>query len=76
MIDVAEELGFPQQRLPSTGQGSHKPNLGRGGIALPDNYYFPDNDLNVKMKKGEGIAAPVKSNQLKDNSKPKWSDII
>lgn len=76
VIDVAEELGFMQQRLPDTGPGNMKPNRGRGGLQLPSEYYLPDNDLVIPQKKGVGIAAPTKSNQNKTDSKPKWSDII
>lgn len=74
-INVADELGFSQQRLPDIGPGSHKPNLGRGGLSLPSDYYIPENDLIVPHKKGVGIAAPAKTESGKD-SKPKWSDII
>lgn len=75
VIDVAEELGFHNQRMPEIGPGSHKPSLGRGGLHLPSEYYLPDNDLVVPYKVGVGIAAPAKSEPKKD-SKPKWSDII
>jgi hypothetical protein len=75
VIDVSEELGFSQQRLPEVGPGSHKPNLGRGGVALSEKYYLGEPDLKVTEKKGDGIAAPVKKAQPSDTSKPKWSDI-
>lgn len=76
-INVADELGFSQQRLPETGPGLHKPNLGRGGLPLPSDYYLPDNDLVVPQKKGVGTAARVPSDKMKNtDSKPKWSDII
>lgn len=76
-INVADELGFSQQRLPDIGPGSHKPAMGRGGLPLPSDYYLPDNDLIVLQKKGIGVAARVPSDKTKNtDSKPKWSDII
>ena len=75
VINVSEELGFSQQRLPEIGPGLHKPNLGRGGVALSEKYYLGEPDLKVTEKKGEGISAPIKSKEGKDTSKPKWSDM-
>jgi len=77
IVDVSEELGFSQQRLPEIGPGSHKPNLGRGGVALSTEYYFPESasDLKVTEKKGIGIGEKIKSDQKTDTNKPKWSDI-
>lgn len=76
-VDVSEELGFSQPRLPEIGPGSHKPNLGRGGVALSTEYYFSDNDLKVTEKKGQGSITPsAKKNTNTDTSKPKWSDIL
>ncbi len=75
IVDVSEELGFSKQRLPEIGPGLHKPNLGRGGIALSEKYYLGEADLKVNEKKGQGIAAPVTKEKPSDTSKPKWSDI-
>jgi len=74
VINVSEELGFSQQRLPEIGPGSHKPNMGRGGVALSTEYYLPKNDLEVKEKKGSGIGESVKTKKT-DTNKPKWSDM-
>lgn len=75
-VDIAEELGFKQSRLPDIGPGALKPSYGRGGspVPVPDNYYG-ESDLTVPQKKGVGIGTPVKSTLNKD-SKPKWSDVI
>jgi hypothetical protein len=78
MIDVSNELGFSQNRLPEIGPGSHKPQRGRGGLQLPNEYYFPDSDLTVPMKKGEGVGEKVKqekTDKTKDTT-PKWSDVV
>jgi hypothetical protein len=74
VIDVSKELGFSQQRLPEIGPGYHKPNMGRGGVALSNEYYIKESDLKVKEKKGQGISAPPSTGK-KDPDKPKWSDI-
>jgi len=78
ILNVSEELGFSQQSLPEIGPGSHKPNLGRGGVALSNDYYFPEStsDLKVKEKKGTGIGEVEKTKKNTDTNKPKWSDII
>ena len=75
VINVSEELGFSQQRLPEIGPGLHKPNMGRGGVALSNEYYFPEADMKVKEKKGQGIGEVVRSKKNADSSKPKWSDV-
>lgn len=75
VVNVSEELGFSQQRVPVIGPGSHKPNMGRGGVALSNDYYFPETDLTVKEKKGKGIGEMI-STRKKDADKPKWSDIL
>ena len=74
VINVSEELGFPQQRLPEIGPGSHKPNMGRGGVALSDKYYFGEPELKINEKKGCGIGESVKAKKT-DTNKPKWSDV-
>jgi hypothetical protein len=75
VINVSEELGFSQQRLPEIGPGGHKPNMGRGGVALTSKYYLGEADLTVKEKKGSGIGESIKQNKNTDSTKPKWSDM-
>jgi hypothetical protein len=75
-VDVSEELGFTKQRLPEVGPGMHKPNMGRGGVALTNEYYFPESDLKVTEKKGEGIGEQVKQKKTTDTNKPKWSEVV
>lgn len=75
VIDMSDELGFTQQRLPEVGPGLHKPNMGRGGVALSDEYYLGEADLKVTEKKGQGIGASIKQSKNSDSTKPKWSDL-
>jgi hypothetical protein len=72
-LDVAEALGFNKTRVAEIGVGSHKPNMGRGGVPMPDSMYVID-ELNVKTKKGIGIGESIKQN--KNTEKTSWSDII
>ena len=74
VINVSEELGFSQQRLPEIGPGSHKPKLGRGGVALRDESYY-GLEIDVKQKKGMGVAAPTTKSPSKSTEKPRWSDV-
>ena len=78
VINTSEELGFSQQRLPDIGPGNLKPNQGRGGLSLPNEYYFPKSDLAVPTKKGTGIGEKVKSEKDKktDTATPKWSEVM
>ena len=81
IINVAEELGFGNNRIPDVGPGSHKPNRGRGGVPLTnqDEYYDVVNDLkDLKMKKGLGIGAQEKEKKAEKpgTEKPKWSEIV
>ena len=55
-ISVSEELGFPQHSLPEIGPGSHKPNLGRGGLSLPSEYYFLMMILKFQLKRVKELA--------------------
>jgi len=75
-INVAEELGFHKNRMPDIGPGCHKPNMGRGGLALASEYYIPENDLKVPQKKGTGLADSPRERKPGDQSKPKWSEMI
>ena len=78
-VDVAEELGFKQSRLPEIGPGSHKPKMGRGGVPIPDNYYG-ESDLKIPEKKGIGTGEKVKhekaEKEKKDSNKTSWTDVI
>lgn len=78
-IDVAEELGFSQKRMPETGPGSHKPNKGRGGLPLTDKYYLGEDEIKIPEKKGLGIGEKVKeetTKEKKDSKTTSWSDVV
>ena len=83
-IDIAEELGFNQSRMPAIGPGSHKPNMGRGGLPLSDESYYGLEAIDVPKKKGPGsLGESVKrektervNKEKRDNNKPSWTDII
>lgn len=72
--DMSEELDLNLARAPEMGPGALKPNMGRGGVPVPDNYYL-DDDLKVPTKKGLGIGE--KEAEKKDKtSATGWSDVI
>ena len=73
-VDIAEELGFKQSRLPDIGPGALKPYYGRGGVALSTEYYLGEKELKINEKKGSGIGESVKTKKI-DTNKPKWSDM-
>lgn len=75
-INVAEELGFHTKRMPDIGPGCHKPNMGRGGLALASDYYSPDGDLKVPHKKGTGLADKPRTQKDGETTKPRWSDLV
>ena len=77
-INVADALGFLQQRLPETGQGAHKPNLGRGGLPLPSDYYTYGDKFEVPIKKGIGVGEKVKQAKTEKGKDTtlKWSEMI
>ena len=68
VIDAAKEFGFHNQRVPSVGVGALKPNLGRGGQKVPDDYYDKDTDLQVNKKKHQ--------EKVSDKAKTSWADVI
>lgn len=79
-IDIAEELGFNQTRVPAIGPGSLKPNMGRGGLPLSDESYYGLEHIDVPKKKGPGIGDRVKQEKTKKvegkKDKPSWSDVL
>lgn len=74
-MNVAEALGFNQTRVAEIGVGSHKPNMGRGGVNIPDTMYMAD-ELKVKTKKGEGSFYGEEIKQCKNTEKTNWSDVL
>lgn len=66
-VDMSGELDLNLTRSPAIGPGSLKPNMGRGGVPIPDSTYFGDSDLEIKSKKGK----PATSSG--ENS---WSELL
>jgi hypothetical protein len=75
-IDMSKELGLNNTRTPDIGPGSLKPNMGRGGVPIPDSMYLGEGDFTVKEKKGIVRNEPSTNTSESKDTKIKWGDIL